>query len=60
MNQNSQQYLLDLIVSLVDADNVLLYVLDHNNIGQVDLLDIVVSLLRTKDLSDVLHQSPLD
>ena len=60
MYENSQPYLLDLIVSLVDVDNVLLYVLDHHNVGKVDLLNVVVSLLRTKDLNDLSYQSILD
>jgi hypothetical protein len=44
-----------------DVDNVSLYVLNLHNISKVDWLDVVVSLLQSKALDDVLHQSdPLD
>ena len=59
-NESKFSTILDIIVSLVDVDNVLLYVLSHHNIGKVDLLDVVVSLLQTKDLGGMPHQSPLD
>jgi hypothetical protein len=60
MNQNSEDYSFDSLVSLVDVVNVLLCVLDNHNINKADWPDVFVSLFQTRDLNDKLHESPLD